>query len=132
MLHRRKARKGIPLFKTDDEALIDNSESMNKALNEYYFLSSIYGRKPNVDRRSGADIHGGRKQNNYHYCPYGDKLKKAKSPGAGKNFRRVLKESKTVISESLANIFRKSVDSGMMPRLWRQANVVCILKNGDR
>ena len=29
-------------------------------------------------------------------------------------------------------IFRKSLDTGIVPRLWRQANVVPILKKGDK
>ena len=29
-------------------------------------------------------------------------------------------------------IFRKSLDTGVVPRLWRQANIVPIFKKGDK
>ena len=32
--------------------------------------------------------------------------------------------------EPIAMIFRKSLDTGVVPRLWRQANIVPIFKKG--
>ncbi len=61
-----------------------------------------------------------------------DKLKKTKSPGPDDIYPRVLKETKDIISEPLANIFRKSVDTGIVPTKWKKANVVPIFKKGDK
>ena len=52
-----------------------------------------------------------------------DKLKKFKSPGPDEIYPRVLKECKEVISETLVSVFRKSLDSGKGPLMWRQANL---------
>ena len=61
-----------------------------------------------------------------------DKLKKTKSPGPDDIFPRVLKEARDVVSEPLANIFRKSLDTGVVPSIWKKANVVPIFKKGDK
>ena len=47
-------------------------------------------------------------------------------------FPRVIKECKEVISQPLVNIFRKLVDLGEVPLMWRQANVILIFKKGNR
>ena len=61
-----------------------------------------------------------------------DKMKKFKSPGPDEVYPRVIKECKEVVSQPLVNIFRKSVDLGEVPSMWRQANVVPIFKKGNR
>ena len=57
-----------------------------------------------------------------------DKLKEFKSPGPDEVYPRVLKECKDVVSESLAALFRMSLESGEVPIMWREANVVPIFK----
>ena len=49
-----------------------------------------------------------------------DRLKKTKSPGPDNIFPRILKECREELSEPIANIFRKSLDTGVVPMLWRQ------------
>ena len=44
----------------------------------------------------------------------------------------MLKECKEIISETLVSVFRKSLDSGKVPPMWKQANVVPIFKKGDK
>ena len=61
-----------------------------------------------------------------------DKLKKTKSPGPDDIFPRILKECKEQLDEPIARIFRNSLDTGTVHRLWRQANVVPIFKKGDK
>ena len=41
-------------------------------------------------------------------------------------------ECREELSELIAKIFRKSLDTGVVPRSWRQANVVPIFKKGDK
>ena len=59
-----------------------------------------------------------------------DKMK-FKSPGPDEVYPRVIKECKVVVSGPLINIFRKSVDLGEVPSMWRQRNVVPIFKKED-
>ncbi len=57
-------------------------------------------------------------------------MKKNKLPGPDKVYPRVLKECKEVLSGPLTNMFRKSVDTGHVPRLWKEANVSQFLRMG--
>lgn len=45
---------------------------------------------------------------------------------------RVLKESASEIAPILAEIFQQSLDSGKLPSAWKDANVSCIYKKGQR
>ena len=45
-----------------------------------------------------------------------DKMNKFKSPGPDEVYPRAIKE---VVSQSLVNIFMKSVDLGEVPSMWR-------------
>ncbi len=47
-----------------------------------------------------------------------ENLKKNKSPGPDEINPRVLKGCKEALSGPLTNMFRKSVDTGHVPRLW--------------
>ena len=58
-----------------------------------------------------------------------DRLKKTKSPRLDDIFLRILKECREELVEPIAMIFRKSLDTIVVARLWRQANVVPIFKN---
>ena len=48
-----------------------------------------------------------------------DKLKKTKSPGPDDIFPRILKECREQLDEPVTRIFRNSLDTGIVPRLWR-------------
>ena len=61
-----------------------------------------------------------------------DRLKKTKSPGPDDIFPRIPKECREKLVEPIAMIFRKSLDTGVVHRLWRQANIVPIFKKGDK
>ena len=55
-----------------------------------------------------------------------DIMKKFKSPVPDEIYPMVIKEWKEVVNQPLVDIFRKSVDLGEVPLMWRQANVVPI------
>ena len=61
-----------------------------------------------------------------------ERLKRTKSPGRDDIFPKILRECREELVESIVMIFRKSLDTGISPRLWRQANVVPIFKKGDK
>ena len=60
------------------------------------------------------------------------RLKKTKFPGPDNIFPKILKECREELVEPIVMIFRKSLDTGVVPRLWRQANVVPIFKKGKK
>ena len=61
-----------------------------------------------------------------------DELKKTKSPWPDNILPRILKECREELIEPIVMIFRKSLDIGVVPRLWRHSNVVPIFKKGDK
>ena len=58
------------------------------------------------------------------------KISKAAGPDGLPN--RVLQECASEISPALTAIFQKSVDSGELPRDWRNANIAPVFKKGDK
>jgi hypothetical protein len=61
-----------------------------------------------------------------------DKLKKDSAPGPDNIHPRLLKELKHQIADPLAKIFRKSLDSGIIPADWKKAKVIPIYKKGAK
>ena len=57
-----------------------------------------------------------------------NRLKSNKSPGPDNIYARVLKECKEELSEPLLTLYRSSLETGTVPKSWRTANVVPILK----
>ena len=61
-----------------------------------------------------------------------EKLDPSKTPGPDKFHPRFIKELGDVLCIPLAIIFRKSLEEGVVPMDWRNANVTSIFKKGDR
>ena len=68
-----------------------------------------------------------------------DKVKKllqglnpTKSCGPDECHPRMLKESAESLSVPIHQLFTKSLQSGVLPRQWKEANVTCIFKKGDK
>jgi hypothetical protein len=61
-----------------------------------------------------------------------DKLKKDSAPGPDDIHPRLLKELKHQVAGPLAKIYRKSLDSGIVPADWKKAKVVPIFKKGAK
>ncbi len=57
-----------------------------------------------------------------------DSLNPNKSPGVDKHHPRVLKELKDQLVSPLTKLFRKSLEEGFLPSVWRMANVTPIYK----
>ena len=56
----------------------------------------------------------------------------SKSMGPDGCHPRILKETADIICDPLLSIFKKSFDSGEVPKIWRDANVSSIYKKGDK
>ena len=59
-------------------------------------------------------------------------LKSSSSPGPDGLHPRVLKEAASALSTPLSKLFKKSLDSGILPTDWKVAEVVPIFKKGSR
>ena len=59
------------------------------------------------------------------------KLDRFKSPGADGFLPRVVKEVKHAIVPHITSIFNVSLETGVVPRDWREANVTPIFKKGS-
>ena len=59
-------------------------------------------------------------------------LKESKSQGPDELHPRVIKECVEEIAEPLTIIFRKSLDEGILPDVWKSVNVTAIFKAGKR
>ena len=136
-LYKAKAREGIGPLKGMDGSLIEKEE-ISKELNKY-FLSVFTQEEPDgelepehIFRGQEADKLSNINIDKEMVRKEIDKLKKTKSPGPDDIFPRILKECKEQLDEPIARIFMKSLDTGIVPRLWRQANVVPIFKKGDK
>ena len=68
-----------------------------------------------------------------------DKVKKillglnpTKSCGPDECHPRMLKETADILSGPIHQLFTKSLQSGTLPKQWKEANVTCIFKKGDK
>ena len=59
-------------------------------------------------------------------------LKPSKSQGPDNLHPKLLKETSEELNTPPTIIFRKSVDEGVIPDIWKKANVTAIFKKGDR
>ena len=116
-----------------DGSLIENGEEISKVLNKY-FLSMFSQEESN---RELEPVHIFREQevdklSEIFISREIDRLIKTKSPGPDDIFPSILKECREELVEPIAKIFRKSLDTRVIPRLWRQTNVVPRFKKGDK
>ena len=61
-----------------------------------------------------------------------DKLHVSKAPGPDGIHVRIIKECKESFSTVFHVIFKKSLNEGLLPKQWKQANVKALFKKGKR
>lgn len=59
-------------------------------------------------------------------------LNPSKSCGPDECHPRFLKETARELSEPICELFNKSLQTGVLPKEWKEANVTCIFKKGDK
>ena len=136
-LYKTKTRDRIGPLK-EGEALLESSKDMSEALNQYFV--SVFTQE-DVDLIPEADsVYTGESSNKLINIKISrddvlgeiNKLSATKSPGPDEVYPKLIKECKDIISLTLTDIFNKSLDTGEVPTLWKQANVVPIFKKGDK
>lgn len=136
-LYKTKNRDRIGPIKVEEEILVNNRE-MSEALNKYFV--SVFTQEDISYLPDAVQVFRGGTDNNLSDIYINreevikeiDRLNSTKSPGVDLVYPRVLKECRDIVSVVLTDIFNKSVSTGEVPSLWRQANVVPIFKKGDR
>ena len=137
-LYRTKNKETIGPLKAADGNIVSSGEEMSKIMNEYFL--TVFTQEKVQDIPESEQVFNGEEAEMLTDITITkeiveqeiDKLKKFKSPGPDEIYPRVLKECKEIISDTLVSVFRKSLDSGKVPLLWKQANVVPIFKKGDK
>ena len=61
-----------------------------------------------------------------------DNMKENKSPGVDGISPKILKETVEQISTPLAHVFNMSLQEGIVPLEWKEANIVPLFKKGSR
>ena len=59
-------------------------------------------------------------------------MKENKSPGVDGLSPKILKETVKQISKPLAHVFNMSLQEGIVPLEWKEANIIPLLKKGSR
>ena len=130
---RKPIRRNIgPLVGNDGDLRFTDSENAD-LLNEYF--SSVFTVEDDHSPEP-IEIHEGDSLDYFRCTPSEvaekiDKLNRNKSPGADGFLPRVLKEVKEEVVPQLTSLFNRSLETGVVPGDWREANVTPLLKKGS-
>lgn len=133
-----KTKDKVGPLKDENGKLISDSNIMSKMLNDYF--SSIFT-KENMDmipeaRSNFKEDRDAKLQDiditqDMIYQKLKN-LKKHKAPGVDNIDSGFLNETAMAVSVPLVKIFRKSLECGIVPADWKQANVCAIYKKGPK
>ena len=121
-----------------DGSLIEKGEKISKEFNKYFL--SVFSQEESDRELEPVQIFRGQDVDKLSDIVIRkevisreiDRLKKTKSSEPDDIFPRILMECREKLVESIVMNFRKSLDTEVVPRLWRQVNVVSIFKKGDK
>ena len=132
-VYRIKSMELVSPLKLGQEEMVSSGEDMGKVFNECFL--SAFAKKDKNFHPVCRQIFRGEESEKLIDVKVTKELvvreiykMKFKSPGPDGVYPRVIKKCKEVVSQPLVNIFRKSVDLKEVPSMWRQANVVPILR----
>jgi hypothetical protein len=127
-----KSRTPIGPLKDDQGNIITDERKMAKILNDYF--SSVYSKEdknnmPTKERETQVSL-----ENITITSELVEKkiqsLRKDSAPGPDNIHPHLMRETKRQISVPLSKIFRKSIDTGQVPKDWKIARVTPIFKKG--
>ena len=130
-----KTRVTVEALKRNDGSLAESSREKAEVLNE--FFASVFTKENLTNIPHMIPVYDGPALEDVEITPgmVESKLKElnpSKSPGPDQVHPRVLKELASTVCGPLSHIFRKSLDSGRLPKPWKEANVSPIFKKGSR
>ena len=131
---RKPISRRIGPLESDNGTLCSTDEENATLLNEYF--STVFTVENNLYDPEPGVIHQGRGINSIR-CTVEevskkiDDLDRYKAPGTDGFLPRVLKEVRDEISPHLRTIFNRSLETGVVPQDWREANVTPLFKKGD-
>ncbi|MEW8545255.1 MAG: reverse transcriptase family protein [Candidatus Thiodiazotropha sp.] len=130
-----KTKASIGALENEVGTITSNEQEIANLLNCYF--SSVFEKEPEVDFPTFEDRHFEHplldiEITEEKVCKVINALKIDKSQGPDRLHPRLLKEIGPYITGVLKQIFRKSLDEGVLPEDWKLANVTAIFKSGDR
>ena len=137
-LYKSKVRDTIGPLKTTTGEMTDDELEMCSTLNSHFrsvFTNENLAQFPEVHKVYNDSIENMLMNINItsnDVLKVINKLKPHKSPGPDEVYARILKECRDELSNPLAVLFNKSLESGLVPEAWKLANVVPIFKKGDK
>jgi len=131
---RKPISRRIGPLESDSGTLCSTDEESATLLNEYF--SSVFTVENDIFNPEPGVVHQGRgidsiKCTVEEISKKIDNLDRYKAPGTDGFLPRVLKEVRDEISPHLMTIFNRSLETGVVPRDWREANVTPLFKKGD-
>ena len=127
-------RSGIGDLKDENNIMRSSDEDKSNILND--FFAAVFTREGDSIIKDVAP----KTLDSLHDIDVDiDKVKKillglnpTKSCGPDECHPRMLKETADILSGPIHQLFTKSFQSGTLPKQWKEANVKCIFKKGDK
>ncbi len=130
----KKDAVGIPALRDNNGALATDSTAKARILSDQYAKVFIdedntnlpdMGPSPHDDMQSIHITTEG-------VCKLLRKLNPKKATGPDMISTRILRDFADVLAPALTKIFQQSMDTGVVPKDWKQANVTAIFKKGNK
>ena len=130
-----KTKSNICQLELPDGSLTNDSQQKAEILNSYFAsVLTVEGSEalPNFEQRNFDEPLDSVTIDRTKIAKAIDKLKASKSQGPDQIHPKVFKECKDTLLKPLEIIFNKSVESSQIPKIWKEANVTVIFKNGTK
>ena len=133
-----KSSSRIGSLVKDQGQLVTDADEKADTLND--FFASVFTREDESDIPTPVSYFSGNEENKLldisidpsEVAAKLSKMKSDKAAGDDNMAPRFLKEISDEIAVPVALIFRKSLDTGQVPRDWRNANITPLFKHGNR
>ncbi|XP_071959921.1 uncharacterized protein [Antedon mediterranea] len=130
-----KVKVRLPSLKDENNVTHSDDQSKTEILNT--FFSTVFVREdidnvPEFQRRVFDTVCSEVEISPQIVVKYLKKLNVTKRPGPDGIHPMILRECRTYISEPLSKMFSNSLKEGIVPRNWKEAHIVPILKKGSR
>jgi len=135
---KQRNKESIGPLKDENGEIIVNDEIAANKLNDYFCSVFTIENKNNIPKAqqifAGTDSEflESLKINEQLVKKKLDELRADKSPGVDEIHPKLLRELSCAIAKPLAELFQKSLDKGVVPDDWRNANITSLFKKGKK